>query len=42
MFTPMGAKTKKETIADYFKTQPVQKVWLFDSFSCGEETLLSE
>ena len=24
-------------IADYFKTQPVLKVWLFGSFSRGEE-----
>ena len=25
-------------IADYFKTQPVLKAWLFGSFSRGEET----
>ena len=25
------------TIADYFKTQPVLKVWLFGSFARGEE-----
>ena len=26
------------TIAEYFKTQPVLKAWLFGSFSRGEET----
>lgn len=25
-------------IADYFKTQPVMKAWLFGSFARGEET----
>ena len=30
------AITKK--IADYFKTQPVVKAWLFGSFARGEET----
>ena len=32
--------TKQEMIqqiAEYFKTQPVLKVWIFDSFSRGEE-----
>ncbi|MBO5627202.1 MAG: nucleotidyltransferase domain-containing protein [Prevotella sp.] len=28
----------KQTIADYFKTQPVLKAWLFGSFARGEET----
>ena len=27
-----------QLIADYFKTQPVLKAWLFGSFSRGEET----
>ncbi|MCR5140479.1 MAG: nucleotidyltransferase domain-containing protein [Bacteroidaceae bacterium] len=27
-----------KTIADYFKTQPVVKAWLFGSFARGEET----
>ena len=27
-----------ETIAEYFKTQPVLKAWLFGSFARGEET----
>ncbi len=30
------------TIADYFKTQPVLKAWLFGSFSRGEETADSD
>ena len=32
----------QKTIADYFKTQPVMKVWLFGSFARGEETPLSD
>lgn len=28
----------KTTIADYFKTQPVLKAWLFGSYSRGEQT----
>ena len=31
-----GLMTK--TIAEYFKTQPVMKAWLFGSFSRGEQT----
>ena len=31
-----------KTIADYFKTQPVLKAWLFGSFARGEETPLSD
>ncbi len=31
-----------KTIAEYFKTQPVLKAWLFGSFSRGEETPLSD
>jgi len=27
----------QNTIADYFKTQPVLKAWLFGSFARGEE-----
>ena len=30
------------TLADYFKTQPVLKAWLFGSFARGEETPLSD
>ena len=32
----------QQTIADYFKTQPVLKAWLFGSFARGEETGLSD
>ena len=31
-----------QQIADYFKTQPVVKAWLFGSFARGEETPLSD
>ena len=34
MSTPQIA----QTIAEYFKTQPVEKAWLFGSYSRGEET----
>ena len=27
-----------QTIADYFKTQPICRAWLFGSFARGEET----
>ena len=29
-------------LADYFKTQPVLKAWLFGSYARGEETPLSD
>jgi len=32
----------KNTISDYFKTQPVEKAWVFGSFSRGEERLDSD
>ena len=38
MSTPMMTKA----IADYLRTQPVQKAWLFGSFARGEETPLSD
>ena len=28
----------KTTVADYFKTQPVLKAWLFGSYSRGDQT----
>ena len=31
-----------QQIADYFKTQPVVRAWLFGSFARGEETPLSD
>ena len=33
----MSTETMQKTIADYFKTQPVLKAWLFGSYSRGEE-----
>lgn len=32
----------QKTIAEYFKTQPVLKAWLFGSFARGEETPSSD
>ena len=34
----MSKETMTKLIADYFKTQPVLKAWLFGSYSRGEET----
>ena len=33
----MGTQAMTKIIADYFKTQPVLKAWLFGSFARGEE-----
>jgi hypothetical protein len=33
----MSAQAMTQTIAEYFKTQPVLKAWLFGSFARGEE-----
>jgi len=38
----MSTKAMQQTIANYFKTQPVQRAWLFGSFARGEETPLSD
>ena len=38
----MSTQTLSQTIADYFKTQPVLKAWLFGSFARGEETSRSD
>ena len=38
----MSTQMMQQTIADYFKTQPVVKAWLFGSFARGEETQLSD
>ena len=35
-FNKMDAKVKK-TISEYFKTKPVDKAWVFGSYSRGEE-----
>ena len=34
----MSTKAMTERIADYFRTQPVNRAWLFGSFARGEET----
>ena len=34
----MTTQNMTQLIAEYFKTQPVLKAWLFGSFSRGEET----
>ena len=34
----MSTQAMTKIIADYFKTQPVVKAWLFGSFARGEET----
>ena len=38
----MSTQQVKEVIAEYFKTQPVLKAWLFGSFARGEETPRSD
>ena len=38
----MSTQMINKTIADYFKTQPVLKAWIFGSFARGEETPLSD
>ena len=34
----MSTQAMTQMIADYFKTQPVVRAWLFGSFARGEET----
>ena len=36
-FDLMTTQAMTQTIAEYFKTQPVLKAWLFGSYSRGEE-----
>ncbi len=38
----MTTQAMTQVIAEYFKTQPVLKAWLFGSFSRGEETQESD
>lgn len=38
----MSIPTMHTVLADYFKTQPVMKAWLFGSYARGEETPLSD
>ena len=38
----MSTQNMINLIADYFKTQPVLKAWLFGSYARGEETPVSD
>ena len=38
----MSIQAMNNVIANYFKTQPVVKAWIFGSFARGEETPLSD
>ena len=38
----MSTQMMKQTIADYFKTQPIQRAWLFGSYARGDESPLSD
>ena len=38
----MSTQEIKQTVAEYFKTQPVLKAWLFGSFARGEQTPRSD
>ena len=38
----MSTQTIQETIAEYFKTQPVLKAWLFGSVARGEDNETSD
>ncbi len=38
----MSNQVIQQKIADYFKTQPVLKAWIFGSFARGEESPLSD
>lgn len=38
----MSTQKIQQTIADYFKNQPIQRAWLFGSFARGEETPVSD
>ena len=38
----MSTQMMNKAIADYFKTQPIVRAWLFGSFARGEETPISD
>ena len=38
----MSTQAMKQVIADFFKTQPVVKAWLFGSYARGEEAADSD
>ena len=39
MYRRMNAEKMMKLIAEYFKTQPVLKAWIFGSYSRGEQRL---
>lgn len=41
-YLSMSTQEMNEAIANYFRTQPIEKAWLFGSFARGEETPLSD
>lgn len=41
-FSSSTTASLQKTIAEYFKTQPVLKAWIFGSFARGEEKLESD
>ena len=38
----MSTQALQNTIANYFKTQPIQRAWLFGSYARGDESPLSD
>ena len=38
----MSLQRMQDIIAEYFKTQPIQKAWVFGSYARGEQTPLSD
>ena len=38
----MNAETIQQIVSEYFKSQPVERAWLFGSFARGEETPWSD
>ena len=40
--TLMSTQMMQQTIADYFKTQPIQRAWLFGSYARGDESPLRD
>ena len=42
IFESMNTEKMKKLIAEYFKTQPVLKAWIFGSYSRGEQRLDSD
>lgn len=42
LFPPMTTEQMTQKIAEYFKTQPVLKAWIFGSYARGEQTAESD